>query len=303
MVSMLNVITRSLAAVAAAGIVLVPVPASAAEVGASGWWTAVAPLAMAPDAEDALVVQGGVQVDPPLSYAAVEFALDEEESVSRLRLTVSAGSVTTSSATLTVCPLTSPLTPADGGSMASGPDYDCTTKASATATAGVYRFDVASLTTARTLALAILPGAASDRVVLAKPGADALETSGGGPATGGDAPAGTVGTGGSVGSAGDPGFSSTPSPPVGRFDAPANDPPAVGEAAAAPRASADEPAVAISTAPARTSGANSGPPVAPIAPIAFVLLALLGAGLWTTAGRMADDQRDLTTSFEGGVSA
>ncbi len=292
---MTDVITRSLVAAAAAAVVLVPIPSAAAEVGASGWWTTAPLLALAPDAQDALLVQGGPQADQPQSYAAVEFALDEAEAASQLRLTVAAGSVTTPSATLTVCPLTSSFAPANGGAMADAPAYDCATKASAAATAGVYTFDVASLTDGGTLALAVLPGAASDRVVLAKPSADALETSGSGSAAGGDATSDggtatdgdtTFDSGTSFGSDGSPGFSSTPSSPVGSFDAPAIDLPTAVDEAAAPQSPADESPVAIGTAPASTSGDDSG---LPVAPIALVLLALLAAGLWATAGRMADE--------------
>jgi hypothetical protein len=265
-------ISRSLMALAAAAAVLTPTAAPAADAAGSGWWTA-SPLAVAPDAQDALVVQGGPRADQPVSYAAVQFTLAEGESAARLTLTTAPSSASTPTATLTVCPLTGALAPADGGPMADAPRYDCASSASSPATDGAYSFDLSGLSASGTLGLAVLPGAPSDRVVLAKPGADALETSGADTSTGGEVAFGTD-------SSTADGFGSPA--PTGSFVAPATDPvPAssVGAPAAGPVDAAPAPVDADAHVASSSDGGR------PVAPLVFVLLVLVAAALWTTAGR------------------
>jgi hypothetical protein len=117
--------------------VLAPATAEAAEITASGWWTTT-PVAVAPDAQGGLVVQGGPQADQPVSYAAVQFTLENGETASALSLTTAPSSGSTPGTTLTVCPLTDSFAPADGGAMADAPRYDCSSKASSAAINGVY---------------------------------------------------------------------------------------------------------------------------------------------------------------------
>jgi hypothetical protein len=272
-------------------VMLVPSGAQAAAVSASGWWKASA-LVVAADAHDALVVEGGAKADQPQSYAAAAFTLADGESPSRLLLAVAPGSVSTPGAALTVCALTGSFTPADGGAIADAPTFDCSAKATATAADGTYAFDLRSLGTTGTVAVAVLPGAASDRVVLAKPTSEALETT--------TAPAPEIGTttldgNALAGSDDSAGFSSTAPLATDSFDLPASDlpvtelPTAVDESTDATediRSPTDEAPVAVGPSTATSSDTSGGG--LPLAPIAVAVLALLVAGLWTAAGRMAD---------------
>lgn len=173
---------RSRRTLAAVGVVVVSIfPGSSAEAATSvqaGWWT-TAPMATAPDAPaDGLVLQGGPDFDNPFAYAAVEYALLSGESPSSVTLTIAPNSATTPNATLTVCPLTEPFTPAQGGASGEAPAYDCGTKVTAAAASDgtTYTFDVAALAGEGTLAIAILPGASTDRVVLSRPQLDSLQS-------------------------------------------------------------------------------------------------------------------------------
>jgi hypothetical protein len=285
-------LSRFLLALAVTAAVLTPGAATAAEAEGAGWWTASPVPVAPPDSTDGLVVQGGPTADQPVSYAAVQFALSDGEIPSHLTLTTAPSSASTPATTLTVCPISGSFVPADGGAIADAPKYDCTTKASSPATAGAYSFDLSSLSAASgTLALAVLPGAPSDRVVLSKPGSDALETSGGS-ASGSTGDDGTFVADGGTGTVDSFGSASTPAVPVSSFEAPATgsvavtplDPPAVGASTSGSSSSA----AAATAEPAATASSSSGDGDGRSAlPLVFVVLVLLAAALWTAAGRMA----------------
>ncbi|HMC69778.1 MAG TPA: hypothetical protein VKJ07_11545, partial [Mycobacteriales bacterium] len=223
-----------------------------------------------------------------VSYSAVTFTLAPGEAPSRLTLTVAPSSASTPSSTLTVCPLTGSFAPADGGNIADAPPYDCKVTAAAAVSGGQYSFDVSTFSADGTLALAVLPAAASDRVALTKPNGGALQTTrtetaldDSGSASSDTQPL-TTGSNASV---------SDGSPlPVPTFDAPATPPvPAVATAAPATGGVTSRSFDAVPTV-ASTSGHGGGRPAAPFV---FVLLALVAAGLWLGAGRMSSDPIDV----------
>lgn len=164
------------AAIVALGSVSVMLPAHAASGVEAGWWTAV-PVVASPDAPaDGLFVQGGPASDGAVAYAAVAYSLAPGESPVSLRLSVLKGSASTPNTTLAVCPLVESFTPKQGGPMEEAPAFDCATRTTAALSADgtTYTFDVASLSGSSSLALAILPTAPTDRVVLERPNADSL---------------------------------------------------------------------------------------------------------------------------------
>ena len=177
-------LTISFAVLAA---VVAAAPARAAGEAEAGWWTA-APVALAPDAPaDVLVVQAAGDAAQPFAYAAIAYELAPGEVPTSLTLTVAAGSLSTAGAALVLCPLTGGFIPNQGGAMADAPSYDCATPvtASPTADGSSYEFDVTGLHALGTLAVAVLPAGATDRVVRTRPGPEALQTTPG--ATGGPA--------------------------------------------------------------------------------------------------------------------
>jgi len=276
---------RSRRALAVVGVVVVSTifPASSAGAATSvqtGWWT-TAPMATAPDApEDGLVLQGGPDFDNPFAYAAVEYALLSGESPSSVKLTIAPSSATTPNATLTVCPLTEPFTPVQGGASGEAPAYDCGTKVTAAPSSDgtTYTFDVAALAGDGALAFAILPGASTDRVVLSRPQLESLQSTnraGSGTATGEPSSSTDSGTGS---------FEPT-GPASGSLDVPGLPAPEVStsvagsDTARSGRAEAALPAASPVTAVG--SDDDSAVPT-------FVLvgLVLLAAALWLSAGSL-----------------
>ena len=245
-----------------------------------GWWTAanlgVGPAGgFAPDVPaKGLLVQGGPT--GPRAYAALVYDAGAATTGGRLTLQVTSNSITTSGSTLMVCPLTSAtLQPEQGGPMADAPAYDCTRSVTATPDGGHYAFDVTPMLSLGTLAVAVLPTGATDRVVFDEPGSDSFV-----PAT---EPLPAEADASLPGDASFPGVS---------FD--------VGGSAAVPLPTPAATPVAPSTpAPAATStpaGAPAGAllPVAghledadPLAVVAAIAAALVGAGLWFGARRAA----------------
>jgi hypothetical protein len=151
-----------------------------------GWWTAGipvvgVPLPAPPDVPaDGLLVQGGADAASPTAYAALVFQL-ETSTVARgqLTLNVSASSAAVPGSQLQLCPLTTTLfSPEQGGAWADAPAYSCATQIAGTASQDghSYRFAVEGLVVDGVLAVAVVPTAPTDRVVLAHPGADALST-------------------------------------------------------------------------------------------------------------------------------
>jgi hypothetical protein len=146
----------------------------------AGWWTS-APVALAPDASpDQLVVQGGTDPAAPVSYAAMAFELEEGELPSSVRLEVAPGSASTPNAVLTACPLsTTEFDAARGGPITDAPAHDCATSVTVEPEEGdivTYVFDVSAFASSGILAIAVLPTAVSDRVVLAVPTTSSLES-------------------------------------------------------------------------------------------------------------------------------
>jgi hypothetical protein len=263
----------------------------------AGWWTS-APAATAPDAQDGgLLVQGGVDPAKPVAYAAVAYALAPGEQPVSLRLAVADGSASTPGAQLVLCPLAGPFSPAQGGPMADGPEFDCATTVTAAPAGGgtTYTFDgVGALARNGSLAVAIVPAAATDRVVLATPGPDSLATR---PVA---TPAASPGAGATTNGSPDTTSASFDS---GSFAEPAaapDGPPVdLGTVAAAPAPGADA-AAAAPTAP-RPTGTTAAPGAAakpakgsagggfPRGALAAGA-AVLAGGLWFSAGRARDGE-------------
>jgi hypothetical protein len=277
---------RSRRALGAVAIVVVAIfPGSAAGAATSveaGWWT-TSPMAAAPDAPpDALVMQGGSGLDNPFAYAAVGYALSSGETPTRVKLTVSPNSASTPNSTLTVCPLTEPFTPAQGGASGEAPAYDCGTKATSAPSddGNTYTFDVAALARGGALSLAILPSASTDRVVIARPQLESLESTsagGAGTAIAEFTPSTESGTGPTT-------FGPT-GPASGSFDVPSPPAPNVPGPAVGADTSREGRDQALPVAsPITTASSDDGSAVP-----AFVLvgLVLLAAALWLSAGSLA----------------
>ena len=284
------------AAFAICGVLTGPTSLARAATGAeSGWWSS-APPAAAVDAAEGLLVQGGPNAASPIAYAAVTFALEVGESAATLTLAVAGDSASTPNTTLAACPLTEPFTPTQGGAMGDAPGFDCATKATAAPSddGAAYRFDVAELAADGKLAVAILPTAATDRVVLDPPTVDSLAT---------------------TRSAGDTSTSTASSSEELATDEPALEPatalgsdafelprPALSELPTAQPVAAPAPTPAATADPAPRTGAAPAPPVAAapagatsssrskLPAVAFVVLVALAATLWLSAGRQGEEE-------------
>jgi hypothetical protein len=242
----------------------------------SGWW--MAPVAVAPDAPArGLVVQGGPTDD--VAYGAVRFTLASDVVPDSLVLTVADGSASTPNTTLALCPLTEPFTPAQGGAMADAPAYDCERSGEAAASddGATYTFSVGGLVEDDALAVAILPTAPTDRVVLAAPGDESLVVPDGG-ATPPTAP--TL-----------PDFEG---PPAGSFEPPPLDvgadpvpslpPVAIPSPEDAPTEDAAPPFVG---GPVSQSSEGEGSALRTLLALGLVSIA---GGLWSAAGAERDDE-------------
>lgn len=192
----------------------------------TGWWSASSPAPQPDVAAGQLLVQGstsapaGPAVPVPgapaasgvLALAALSFPLPNGASPTVLRLPF-AGSAPPATG-ITACPATAAVKAASNGKLADAPTYDCS-KATSVGTVSLdgkaLEFStIGALPHADRLDLVLVPGMA-DRVVLAKPGADALavdpaRTDGGGSA----ARSGSSGSAGSsAGGSGSGGAGST----------------------------------------------------------------------------------------------
>jgi len=176
-------------AVVAAGLLLGWSASAAAQAPQEqGWWTTTNAGGMNPASPDVppkgLLVQSDVN-GAAVAYAAVVYALPDGDSASTLTLTVatvaSGKPDATPSSTLQACPLVKPTIKADqGGPSSDAPAYACTQptiRAGATthASSTVYQFAVGSAVSGGTLAVAIVPTSATDRVVFDQPGSDSLD--------------------------------------------------------------------------------------------------------------------------------
>lgn len=271
-------------AVAVAAVVAHAAPGHAATAVEVGWWTA-SPLAAAPDAPpDALVVEGGIA--GPLAYGAVRYTLAPDEIPESLTLRLAPGAMSTPMTTLALCPLTEPFTPAQGGPMAEAPAFDCETSVEQPLLpdGATYRFDVAELVGVGELAVAILPTAPTDRVVLEPPDVDALVMADAGVATPGTdrlptrdaAPDGDLASSTAPVRSGSLNAPQTPRPVVAT--APAVPPAATPEVGAPP----PDVSPSLAAAPAAQNRSASGGSWLP--PAVFVCLALVAAVLWRGAG-------------------
>lgn len=255
-------------------------PAGAATSVRSGWWTS-APVALAPDVgEDRLLVQGGADPARPLAYAALSFALDPGEAPASIELVVAPESGTTPGATLVLCALTAPATEAQGAPAAEGPPFDCSiTVDAAPSGAGTYVADLAPFPTDGALDVALLPARPADRIVLERPGVDALRGGrAGAPVTDTSTPIAPV-----------EGSSPGPLPALGgtfgtgAFDAPAPVVPAVAATPPASIAAGSRPEVQLAAPTA--SAAVGGSDGRSLRPFLFAALVAGCGALWLTAGQ------------------
>ena len=166
--------------------------AVAAAPSTQAWWNAanqgIAPPAPPDVPADGLLIQGG-GTRPPAADApslagtpagtqavsALTFVLADGESPQRLTLRI-VGDPTLST-TVSACPLTGSYEPVQNGPFAAVPSYDCTAAIPATVDAAaatlVFADGLDRITTSGVLAVVLVPGDL-DRVVIAKPGPDAL---------------------------------------------------------------------------------------------------------------------------------
>jgi hypothetical protein len=264
-----------------------------------GWWTVTNPggLPVNPSTvnadvpADGLLVQAG-PVNPTspcgcTALAGLVFELSDGTTATDLTLKVAPNSGTTPVATLELCTLVNPTLDAEqGGALGDAPDYDCTHKATAALSSGgsSFTFHVASLVSAGILAVAVLPGDSTSRVVLSKPGNSSLATAASVPSSGfSPSPTPTSSSGAGSGSSSGGGSSvSQPSvpnlpqqPAVGGTDA--------GQApVVAPSPVPSATALAVAPVAAATGAGNGSTPVAVLILLGGLVLA---ATLWSLAGR------------------
>src|SRR4051794_7166542 len=156
-----------------------------------GWWTVSNPGGLPANPADAaadvpsdgLLVQAGpVNPTAPCSctaFAGLIYELADGLTATDLTLKVAPNSATTPVATLELCVLANPTFAAQqGGALADAPGYDCKQHQTASLAAGdsTFTFHVGSLVSDGILAVAILPGDSTSRVVLSKPGTSSLTT-------------------------------------------------------------------------------------------------------------------------------
>lgn len=269
--SRLRVTRLTLAGGLAAAVALGPsAPGHAGPTVEAGWW--MAPIGVAPDApDDGLVVQGGPAGE--LAYSAVRFTLTPGNVPETLLLRVAPDSASTPDTTLSLCALTEPFTPTPGGPMADAPEYDCerSVEEGPSADGTTYTFAVAALVDGDALAVAILPTAATDRVVLSAPGSYSLMVADS------SVPPAPL----------DPSFPSE-APPAGTLDLPPSSP--VERVPTFPPVASPTPDVAASPAvepPLVTAPAaqERDPDVGSwLPPVLFVGLAAAALALWGAAG-------------------
>jgi hypothetical protein len=153
-----------------------------------GWWTEANPddvtgLLPAPTPAAPDVPSGGMLVEGPGSspsdVAALAFTTDSEStSTANLVLPVASGTVIAPGSQLVACPLAVPdFSPEQGGPMSDAPKWDCShsTPGRYDATHAAWSFAVGGFAHNGRLSIALLPTGTTDRVVFAKPDANALE--------------------------------------------------------------------------------------------------------------------------------
>lgn len=186
-------VLRSLAAallavsLAASGLLVRAHAAQAAAPDAQGWWwtsqgvggTGLAAPTSPPDVPaSGLYVQADVSSSTPVAFAAVVYRIPTGSSlIGPLTLAVSQSSATSPNASLEACPLISPEINAEqGGPAADAPSYDCRThvQADISSDGSSFTLPVTKLVSEGVLAVALLPAAGMERVVLDHPASDSL---------------------------------------------------------------------------------------------------------------------------------
>lgn len=292
---------------AAAVVAIGPTVARADPPQQQGWWTAANPggspanpaTAQADVPPDGLLVQAG-PVNPTspcgcTAYAGLVYELTDGVTASDLTLKVAPNSATTPVATLELCTLVNPTLNAEqGGPLGDAPAYDCKDHATASLGSGdsSFTFHVGSLVSDGILAVAVLPGDSTSRVVLSKPDSSALATTASTSVAGttftGSSNAGTstANGGGSTSSGGGGSTLGGPPPPSPPSQ------PAVGGTGAgqtpvvAPSPSSSAPALAASPVASASTAGNGSTPVAAVILVAGLAV---GAALWALAGRGRPD--------------
>ena len=153
-----------------------------------GWWTATNPGGPVPT----IVPSGQTRADVPdggfevstasdaVSYAAVAYLGEEGTRVERLVLPLATDAAQLSGSKVQACPLggSGLFTAADGGPLAEGPKYDCSSAAPGQDAGGnAVAFDVGRFANGSGLAVAVV-GISPARLVFAKPGPSAVVVSG-----------------------------------------------------------------------------------------------------------------------------
>jgi hypothetical protein len=178
-------------AVGAAAIGVAPQVAQADAPAQQGWWSTANPGGLPANPTDAVVdvpkggllIQAG-PVDPTApdckctAFAGLIYELGQDMAT-ELTLKVAPNTATTPVATLELCAITdASLDIESGGPMTDAPAFDCKKHAMASLDAGgkSFKFTVGSLITDGTLAVAIIPGDSTSRVVLEKPDESSLAT-------------------------------------------------------------------------------------------------------------------------------
>jgi hypothetical protein len=315
----------------------VSIPAYADAPAQQGWWTSANPGSSAavpvtpggPDVPaNGLLVESAGSSPAPVAFAALTYDTPlPAGTAATLDLTVAAQSATTPGSTLELCPLaTNSIQPDQGGPMSDAPKYDCTTHVAATVSSsgGSFHFNLAPLLNSTPLAIAILPTANVERVVLDQPSGTSLtvpqNTATGtvSPAGGGlpPAPAPAPSANASSAPSDTTGASVTPSA-VGSVSAT----PTFGAATTSspsPAASTQSPELATPTAattPTTQAGGAATNPAAPVAlgaattaksggsfpfPAILLVVGLVAVGsLWGYAGRAAVASKPEPTAESG----
>lgn len=139
-----------------------------------GWWWGSSAVSIGgtppapPDVPpDGLYVAGGLR--GPQAYAAIEYNLAGGAHPSTLTLVLAPSSFNTPNANVLACVLRdsdAPFKPAQGGASSDAPGYDCQRSVKGVLTSGnAYAFDITGLIEDGRLAIAVVPGGETDRLV------------------------------------------------------------------------------------------------------------------------------------------
>ena len=283
-------IFRLAAAAGALGVIAAPATASAASSVESRWWSG-SPLFAAPDvADDQQLAQGSPDANTPLAYAGISFSLAAGELPSKLVLQQAPDSASSPGAKLALCALKGAAT------SETAPGFDCTTKADGTAGAdgASYEFDVSALVGSGSLDVAVVPGQPTDRVVLVKPGAEALQSSGGSSSDSTSTSSESTSSTGFDSGTSSGGFSSFDSGSAS-FDVPSTPLPSASAPSTSTATTVPKREVQLAAPAAATSPLGGGDGDGrSLAPFAFFGMAAAAAALWSVAGRESEELEGAT---------